>query len=451
MNISRLIIREILYRKVNFLLAVLAVVFAVGCLVADLTVLGAHDVATAKILSDKELETKARVEKRQAEMKKLMQKLTDDYRKITKKLGFNILILPKSQDLWNLKTLGYVTETMPQENSKKLADSEIVTINHLLPMVQEMVTWKEKGKKVLLTGTRGEVPLKRRDPKKPIVYPVPPGSAALGYQLHKQLKLKKGDKIQFQGKEFTVHKLHKKRGTLDDITIWISLAEAQELLNRKGKINLIMALECNCNVGDPDERLAQIYSEVQKILPDTQVEELTSIASARAALRTRAVKEAKAGISREKKKAEEDLREARSARDTIRAQLWSFASLLIPLVLLGAIVWLGLMTLSNVNQRQTEIGILRALGLSSGAVFILFISRAVVVGLLGAIIGYGMGMGAGLWLAPNEVADTAGATLFSPVLLLVVLVAAPLVCALVGWMSAMLAARQDPAVILQHA
>src|SRR5436853_4877185 len=102
MSIWRLVFREIGYRKLNFGLAILAVLVAVGCLVAVLTALELHDLRTEEIVAKKEADTKAD-----------MRKLEDDYRKITLKLGFNIEILPKDQNLSELYAKDYASKYMP--------------------------------------------------------------------------------------------------------------------------------------------------------------------------------------------------------------------------------------------------------------------------------------------------------------------------------------------------
>ncbi len=61
MSVWRLLLCEIRYRKGNFLLAVLSVVVAVGCVTATLTLLRLHDQATERIIEAKEQETRSRV------------------------------------------------------------------------------------------------------------------------------------------------------------------------------------------------------------------------------------------------------------------------------------------------------------------------------------------------------------------------------------------------------
>ena len=84
----------------------------------------------------------------------------------------------------------------------------------------------------------------------------------------------------------------KSRGNIDDITIWIDLKESQELLNKPGKINAILALSCHCSGGN----LSKIRDEVHSVLPETQVYEKGSRVLIRAEARDRAAKEAKEAI-----------------------------------------------------------------------------------------------------------------------------------------------------------
>src|SRR5206468_9118024 len=91
MSLLRLVLREILHRKLNFALGVVSVCVAVACLVGALAILDKHDARTEQIIVAKEVETKQK-----------MAALEDDYRKLTLKMGFNVLILPKDQSLSDL-------------------------------------------------------------------------------------------------------------------------------------------------------------------------------------------------------------------------------------------------------------------------------------------------------------------------------------------------------------
>jgi hypothetical protein len=421
MSIWRLVLCEIAYRKLNFGLSVLSVLVAVGCLVGEMLLLRKHELQASAILVAKYSET---LEK--------MRALEDDYRKITKNLGFNVLILPRDQNLSDLYADDFASKYMPEEYAERLAKSRVATINHLLPSLQQKLKWPERERTILLIGVRGEVPIVHADEKKPILDAVPPGGMVLGYELHRSLKVAKGDKVKLLGREFTVTKLHAERGTKDDITVWINLGEAQELLGKKGRINAILALECNCSA----ERMGKIRSEIGGILPDTQVIELATQALARAEARNRAADESREAIWREQ------VHQGSLLRDQANYAAW-----FIPLVLFGCILWLGLLGFSNARQRSNEIGILRALGVSWVKVSTLLLSKAALVGIVGALLGYVAGS---LFARFRGDAAVESPILFGNMLGLVALCAAGLVSALAAWVPALIVLRQDPADVLRE-
>jgi putative ABC transport system permease protein len=424
MSVWRLIVREILHRKFNFALGLLSVVVAVGCLVGAMTLLRAHDLQTEQIITAKEAETAER-----------MRKLEDDYRKITKNMGFNVLILPKDQNLSDLYADDYASEYMPEEYCTRLAESKIVTVNHLLPSLQQKLKWPEQERTIILIGTRGEVPIMHRDPKKPLLDAVAPGTMVVGYELAQSLKLEPGDTTELLGREFTVATTYGERGSKDDITLWIDLKEAQELLDKPGLINAILALECHCE-GD---RLAQIRAEISGILPETQVIEFQTQALARAETRNRAAQEAQLALESEKQH-----------RAELRSRHESFAGVLVPVVLAGCGVWLMLLSIANVRSRSTEIGILRAIGVRSTQILGIFLQKAVLMGLLGAAIGYAAGLLVGAKWGGFPTDSSVAGSIFDARLLVLSLVLAPVLSVVAGWIPAVLAARQDPAIVLRE-
>jgi putative ABC transport system permease protein len=474
MNVWNLVLQELRHRKWNFVLGLLSVSVAVACLIGSLTLLDAHEIHTEEILANIQAQHKEALEKkketvattvaeREAEVVEEGKKLNDEMRKITKKLGFNILILPAEQDLNELYTQGTLSATMPEAHVKKLANSKIMTVNHLLPILtKKLDEWDgpERKQTIIVVGTRGEVPLMHRDPKKPLKggQIVPKGTVVVGFEVQKQQKLKVGDTLQLWGKEFKVGKTYPQRGTVDDSSVWVSLEEAQTSLKKQNLVNAILALECNCATAD---RLAEIRKDIASILPGTQVIESGSDkALARAEARNGAKKvaqkalqqERKAGeeaIEREKTAAAADLQRENEQRGSLQEQRKSFATILIPLAVIGAAVWIGFLAYSNVRQRASEIGILRAIGLRSTHIFSIFLIKATLIGLAGSLIGYLVGFGLGLGWSELPATSETGSQLFVPGLLVLCVAISPLLSALVSWFPAMLAARQDPAIVLQ--
>jgi ABC-type lipoprotein release transport system permease subunit len=306
-----------------------------------------------------------------------------------------------------------------------------MTIRHLLPSLQQRIFWKEGKRQIILIGTRGEVPFLHRDPKEPILVAVPKGTVVVGYELHKSNNLTVGDKIRIRGVDFTITQCNEERGNKDDITLWIDLEQSQTILKRTGQINAILALKCLC----AGNELSQIRAEISGILPGTQVIEEASKVVTRAEARDRAAREAREAIESEK-----------VHRQEIRNEQERFAAIYVPSVMGLSVLWIALLFMSNVRERQSEIGILRAIGLKASKILSLFLLKAAVMGIIGAILG----ILAGLLISPLF-----GKVDFSKVylnwqIILLAVVLAPLISLLASWIPAFMASQQDPAVILSQ-
>jgi hypothetical protein len=424
MNIWHLILREIRHRQLNTLLGAVAIAVATACLVGALVLLKADALATETVLAEK-----------QAAVEEAGAALNDAMRKITKGLGFNVVILPKDQDLQEMHVSGQISKTMPEEYVDRLANSNIVTVNHLLPTVTQKLNWPEMNDlPIVLYGTRGEVPIAHRDPKKPLLDAVPEGSMIIGFQIAQKLGLEVEDEVQLLGRPFKVIKAHGERGSVDDTTVWINLREAQEMLDMENLIHAIQALECHC-AGD---RISQIRQEITAILPGTQAIERGVPALARAEARDKAKISAEQSLAREKEN-----------RSELRSQREQFAALLVPLTTVGSALFMGLMTFTNVRQRRQEMAIFTAIGLRARQVLAVFLGKALCTGLLGAV--FGLVIGAAIGQALSEDAGASGwfSLLNGPTVGLAVGLAVGV--ALIGsWLPALMASRQDAAEVLQQ-
>ncbi len=427
MKIRQLVLKEIIHRKLNFSLSVFATLIATASLIGSIVLLRAHDIRTQSILQEKETELQTR-----------MDTLQDDMRKAMLILGFNLVILPKDQNLADWYSDDYSVKDMPESYVERLANSGILSIRHLLPSLQQKIQWPEQKRNIILVGTRGEVPKLHETPKKPMIERVPYGSITLGYELHRSTGLRVNDTVKLMGKIFTVNECHEERGNKDDITAWINLKEAQELLGQEGRINAILALECLCT---GRSSLSTIRKEITDILPDTQVIERGSQALARAEARTKVAEEAARTLEKEKR-----------GRETIRHEKERMASILIPAILLTCALWVALMGFINVRSRREEIGILRTLGVSAGNIFMLFTWKHLSVGILGGFLGLVLGAILPFLFSGPDHALRIGAV--GPLRFWLGLGALSVIGALflsivAGWIPAMIASRQDPAEVLR--
>ncbi len=427
-----LIKNEIGYRKVGFGIGLACVAIAIGSFSGSITVLQAHETRTEEILAQRERETREE-----------MERLENDYRRIMRNLGHNVMILHADQSRAALRAVGHPDTYLPEEYVHRLGRGYIETLNHLLPVLQERTTWPERDLDIILMGTPGQVPVAHLTRfltedgeayRNPIISPIPEGKIEIGHAIAREFGLRPGDTVTFMGEPFEIHRVNAAQGSEEDIMVWCNLDVAQRWLDRAGLINIIFALECVCDI----DGLGAITEEISALLPDVQVLEFSSRVIARGEARQRAEQEARRAIAAEI-----------AHRAQIGDELRTFATVLIPVVLLASGLWIFFLILGNVRERESEIGILRAIGVKESVIAWIFLSKALVMGLVGAVIGYLIGVAAGALRGGVGLFDTRFWTYFNPVLLLISLLVALMLCALAGWIPAMWAAQRDPADILR--
>lgn len=401
----------------------LSVAVAMGCLVGSLTLMNLHVARTQMILEHKRSETQEK-----------MRVLEDDVKGAMRKLGFNIVILPKGQNLSDWYADDYGARYMPEQYVARLAQSKIVTVEHLTPRLRRKVKWPETKWAVILVGVSDRAWIPAVHTHELAIDPVPWGRIVLGNEVHQGLGLNVGNKIRFMDREFVVYKCRKELGTEEDMTIWVNLREAQELLDKKGLINEILAFECRSAWAN----LPKVRAEITRILPDTQVVEKSSDVLAKIHAYVKVEDEGKAAIERE-----------RENMTRLRTTWMRFASVLGPLVMVISVVWIALLAAGNVQRRQMEIGILCTLGFRSRQILYIFLSRAVVMGLLGGLLGFLVGD----FLANNclePIGEGGYQWMFTFQLFGLAVLVAVVVTVAASWIPSMRATRLDPAVTLRE-
>ena len=401
-----MLLAEIKHRKFNFLIATMTAAAAICIWLTAEESLANFDQNTEAQLSFLEDETNAE-----------MIQLENDIRKTMKGLGFNVFLFPKGEEIWQIKERGYSEQTISEDSVHKLAESGIVTVNHLLPQLSKRVSWEEQNRSILLIGVEGQVPIAHRSKKKPIMNPLALGTNNLGYDLHKSLGLKKGDQVTLNDQTYTLAQTYPPRNFRDDSSAWIHLDEAQKLFEQPNRINAILALGCNCASID---RLGEIRSEISKILPEVQIIELGSSAMVRAEARNKAGDRAR--------KARATIIKSREAARFERAR---FSSVLSPIIISGAFLALAYLSFANVRERLPEIGTLRAIGVSNLKIAILLLTRAALIGLLATCLTFSI--------------SKAFSFSFPPLSWLFI----PLVSAAATWLSTIYALTRDSVVLLR--
>lgn len=329
-------------------------------------------------------------------------------------MGYNMHIIAKNADMNQFLITGIADQTMPEQYLTKLASQNRISYNHLLATLQKEMSWQ--GLDVILTGLAPEVcPPGRKKP--PMSFEIEPGSVYVGYRVAEPLGLKQGDRVKIREKELTIFRCLAESGNRDDIRIQCSLQDAQDILKLPGRISEIRAVDCLCFT-DANDPVAVLRKEIGSLLPEAQVFQAKAIAEARTA-----------------------------QRQMIR----NLFAVIMPFTIIACGVWIGVLAIMNVRDRQQEIGIMRALGYGSAPITTLFLGKATLIGLLGAVVGFLLGTGLALHFGP-DIFKLTGTKMIKPELLLLILslIFAPLFAAASSFIPAMIAVTYDPAITLRE-
>jgi ABC-type lipoprotein release transport system permease subunit len=327
-------------------------------------------------------------------------------------MGYNLRIIPKGTDKTKFLLTGLTDRTMPEDYLEKLALPKGFSYNHLLGSLQRKISWR--GLEVVLTGLAEEkCPPGRKKPR--MVKPIAPGTAYVGYMLAKELGLKEGDIIEIESRTLQIVKCLFEQGGVDDIRIQCNLQDAQQILNLPGQISEIQAVDCLCFALTPDP-VSVLREEIASIVPQAEAFQIRPIANARTAQ---------------------------------RRMIRNIFAVIMPIVVIACGVWIGVLAIMNVRDRKQEIGIMRALGYGSGKISSLFLGKAVLTGVLGAIVGFFVGTVLALSFGPFMFKITAKAIEPEYVWLVWSLVAAPVFTAVSSNIATMSAVAYDPAVTLR--
>lgn len=447
MSTTRLIVSEIRFRAMNFLLCLIAVVVAAALFVTGPTLIGGYATDTRRELALLQAEAEnlqAEMEQNQRETEAILGEMDRQTKRIMRDLGVNLRIVHQDTNLGNLYT-DFVAVEFPEEYVQRLAKAEqIDTIEHLIATLQQRIKWRDRT--ALLVGTlpvASEV--KRGVPKEHMAVAVDPGTVFVGHELG--VGFEEGQTIEIEGQPFKIARIMPEYGGLQDVQLVLDLHDAQKVLSKPGQINQIMALGCRCR-GD---RISTIRTQLEQVLPDTTITEDVPRAEAREKQRDL--------VEATRKQEEERMAAAlaqvvtnrqRQETSRIRQQqmLGNLVNIVTPLVILTSALFVGLMTGMNVRERRAEVGVLRALGKSAGTIAGLFLGKALLLGALGGLIGCGLGY----LLAPlvgHMMLDLAR-DLFAvpPVLAFATVVCAPVITVLASYWPTWNAVQQDPAVVL---
>jgi len=348
-------------------------------------------------------------------------------------LGANVLVLPQGATVDDYHTADIDAPTFPEEYVERMVTSALLGVENISPKLTRRL--KVDGTPIVLTGILpdSEVASKptwqlagledapvghvcsgqlgeHADPRlqRKVVEELAADECLLGSEAALRLIKAEGDKVTVEGSTLTVAKVLPSTGTVDDDRLFMHLHSMQDLLGIGPQVSAIEVMGCCEQISDG------LLSKLRNVLPDTRVTGIAQIVSTQI--------------------------ETNRLMDKL-----SWGILLIVLIVGGLSI--GNYMWGNVSQRRREIGILRMLGAGRSRIMGLLLLKAVVLGVLGGLLGYGLGTAVVIFLGP----DTLGLQVRAlPSWLGVSLVLAVTVAVLGSLLPAWIASRFDPSRNMQE-
>jgi putative ABC transport system permease protein len=353
-------------------------------------------------------------------------------------LGANILVLPQAASIDDYYSADIDAPTFPESYVERLTTSMLPGVDNLSPKLSRRIYVNEVP--VVLTGILpanemaskpiwqsaglvGEGLNAACDPnsqanksfgyvddrlQRKAIDSLASDEILVGSVVAQRLGLVDGGKATLSGREFTVARVLPETGTVDDSRVYAHLHVVQQLLGTGEQVSAIEIMGCCSAISDG------LLGKLRNILPDTRITTISQIVSTQ--IQTN--------------------------------QLMRKISLifLVIIVVVGAIT-IGNYMWANVEERRREIGVFLTIGASQWVIYRLFLTKAVLLGLVGGVSGYLLGTVAAMILGPQ----LAGLSVTPVPLLLGLSVGIAVLIALAGSVIPVRrASRLDPALIMQE-
>ncbi len=292
-------------------------------------------------------------------------------------LGANVLVLPQGASIDDYHTADIDAPTFPEEYVERVVTSGLLGVENISPKLTRRV--KIDGVAAVLTGIlpQSEIASKPAwqiggaDTEAPVhvcagdnganvderlrrqpVEELGRDECLLGSGVSERLGLRVGHVASVDKAKLKVTRVLPATGTVDDDRVFMHLHAMQELLGTGPQVSAIEIMGCCTAISDG------MLSKLRNVLPDTRVTGIAQIVSTQVA--------------------------TNGLMDRLS---WGF--LVIVLIVGGLSI--GNFMWANVNQRRREIGILRMIGASRARILGVLLVKAVVLGLLGGVLGYALG------------------------------------------------------------
>ena len=254
MNLRRIILKELLERKKQFLTSFIAILLGIIVIVAVKSVSNSSEKAIAIQLDN---------------------------------LGANILILPQTATIDNYYAADINAPEMPEEYVERIASSTIKGVDNMSPKLSARMNIQEHS--FVLTGILPKNELASKpiwqtsgfadpglqaacdpnnimntshgyeDPRlqRKVIDSLGEYDCLAGSDVASKLKLKEGSPLQIKGTEFKVASILPQTGTVDDGRIFVHLRTAQRILGKEKVINAIEIMGCCSAISRASDTLNQ--------------------------------------------------------------------------------------------------------------------------------------------------------------------------------------------------
>lgn len=290
----------------------------------------------------------------------ITESMTMDIEERLNQFGANIIMVPKNDNLslsYGGIDVGGVSYQVKEFDQKNLVNIRKIKNSKNLGIIAPKVLGPVvvNNRKVLLIGVifKEELSLKNWWLKKTGEFPQKKDEIILGSQAAALLKIRTGDIIELSQKKFKVTSVLNPTGGSEDNAIIADIKESQKILNKEGKISMVeIAAFCR---GCP---ISEMTLQIAEKFPNAKVT---------------AMKQA-----------------VMSKMQSIELFKSFSLGVSILVIFIGSLLVLVTM-MGSVNERTREIGIFRAIGFRRGHVMQIILLEALLLGIVGGIIGFLLG------------------------------------------------------------
>jgi putative ABC transport system permease protein len=358
MNLGSLVWRELLERKAQMLTVAFGIILGITTLIAIRTISFYSEKAVARELDS---------------------------------LGANVLVLPKSVSLQDYYAADMHDEVIPEEYVMRLTMSDLQGVDNLSPKLCVPVTIADR--KYSLTGIlpksefqakaawagagifsrpigcgaidMGDAPPeedKKTLARKRVIKDLAADEILIGADVAARQKISEGDSLTLLGQVFTVVAVLPETGTVDDSRIFAHLHTVQDLSKSGEVVNCIEIVGC-CK-----EIAAGLVEGVNTLLPDAKVVTVKQVVD---------------------------------TQITLNRMMERLSQIFLAIIVLVGGAGIANAISANVSERRREIGTLMALGAESWLIQRIFLSKALLLGLIGGVGGYVIGTILAVTLGPR--------------------------------------------------